>query len=57
VAGVPEDPLLERCHLHGTALHIDAVRGLVCADSDAELDAWMWAVPGRLWRALMRLFT
>jgi hypothetical protein len=45
----PGDPV---CARHGTPLHVDAIRGLVCAACDAEPAARTWAVLGRLWRAL-----
>jgi hypothetical protein len=40
------------CERHGTPLHVDAIRGLICAHCDAEQAAQIWAVLGRLWRAL-----
>jgi hypothetical protein len=45
------------CGRHGSPLHVDAIRGLICARCDAEQEAQTWAALGRLWRALMRLFT
>jgi hypothetical protein len=43
---------MERCRIHRTVLQIDAIRGFVCAECDAEPAARVWAVLGRLWRAL-----
>jgi hypothetical protein len=48
----PEDDPV--CWRHGTPLHIDAIRGLVCAACDAETTAWGFALPGRVWRAIQR---
>lgn len=43
------------CDIHKTEPHIDAIRGPVCSQCDAANDAYVSALPRRLWLALKGL--